>query len=66
MKKGSSPLPADILQARKESGLTQEQASALIYTPRRTWQDWERGVAAMHPAFWELWQIKIKDIGVCP
>ena len=31
-----------------------------LHTSRRSWQQWERGEARMHPAFWELAQIKLK------
>ncbi len=47
--------------ARAAAGLTQAQAGALIYTPLRTWQDWEAGRRPMHPAFFELFLIKVRD-----
>lgn len=53
-----SPRPEDILAAREAAGLTQAQAAELVLTPRRTWQDWERGVARMHPGLWELFRLK--------
>jgi DNA-binding XRE family transcriptional regulator len=42
--------------SRDLTGHTQEQAADLIGVGRRTWQDWERGVAAMPPAFLRLYR----------
>jgi DNA-binding transcriptional regulator YiaG len=52
------PNPEQILQARKDAGLSQPAAAALIYSKKRTWQDWELGVTPMHPGLWELFRIK--------
>lgn len=57
----SSPSPSEIRAARKSVGLTQAQAAALIHSTSRAWQMWEAGDRAMHPAFWELFQIKTSD-----
>ncbi len=57
---GASPKPAEIREKREASGLTQTEAAAVIYSTLRTWQDWERGVASMHPALWELWRLKVR------
>ena len=35
--------------ARKAAGLTQQGVEALMLIPRRTVQDWERGISAPHP-----------------
>jgi len=43
---------------RNAAGLTQTQAARLIHSKMRTWQDWEGGVAQMHPGLWELFAIK--------
>ena len=56
----NSPTKEQIQQARKDAGLTQVQAAELVYSTRRTWQDWEYGVSPMHPAIWELFLIKTK------
>lgn len=56
-----SPTKEQIQQARKDAGLTQVQAAELVYSTRRTFQDWEYGVSPMHPAIWELFLIKTKD-----
>jgi DNA-binding transcriptional regulator YiaG len=55
-----SPTPEQIKQARQAAGLTQLQAAELIYSTRRTWQDWQYGKSPMHPAIWELFLIKTK------
>lgn len=54
-----NPKPSDIKAARESSGLTQTQAADLIHCNLRSWQQWEAGDRAMHPAFWELWQQKV-------
>ena len=54
----STPTPAEICEARAQAGLTQPEAAALIYSTKRTWQDWESGARRMHPAMMELWRIK--------
>lgn len=56
-----SPTAAAVRAARKRAKLTQEEAGALVYASRRTWQDWELGVADMHPGLWELFRLKIKN-----
>ncbi len=53
-----SPTPSEIKAARNAAGLTQTQAGALLHTTVRTWQQWEAGDRAMHPAMWELFCIK--------
>lgn len=50
----SSPTPAAIRAAREAAALTQTKAAALIYCTLRGWQNWEGGLRAMHPAFFEL------------
>lgn len=50
--------PADIAAAREAAGLTQEQAAVLVHVKRRTWQDWELGIATIPGAAWELFCIK--------
>lgn len=54
----TNPTPEQIKEARRKVGLTQTQAGALVHTTVRTWQQWEAGDRRMHPAFWELFQIK--------
>lgn len=40
-------------------------AAALIHSTLRTWQDWEAGVARMHPGLWELFCLKTGTAGPC-
>jgi DNA-binding transcriptional regulator YiaG len=54
-----TPTPSDIKKVRESAGLTQIQAAELIYSTRRTWQDWEAGINPMHPALWELFKLKV-------
>lgn len=54
-----TPTPDAIRAAREAAGLTQASAAALVYVGLRTWNRWEAGQAAMHPAIWELYMIKI-------
>jgi putative transcriptional regulator len=57
-----NPRPAEIRAAREACGLTQTEAAELIYCALNTWQQWESEDPGqsrrMHPAFWELWQLK--------
>jgi DNA-binding transcriptional regulator YiaG len=55
----TNPRQDEIRAARQAAGLTQTQAGALLHTTVRTWQQWEAGDRAMHPAFWELFCLKI-------
>ena len=43
------PTPDDIRATRLSAGLTQTKAAQLIHSSLRTWQDWEAGIAKMHP-----------------
>ena len=54
-----SPVPAELVAARESVGLSQTAAAELILHTLRGWQEWEAGNRRMHPAFWELWRIKI-------
>jgi DNA-binding transcriptional regulator YiaG len=55
--KTSPPTAKQIRAAREAAGLTQAAAAALIHSTLRTWQDWEAGVARMHPGLFELFQL---------
>ena len=55
-----NPLPSDIQGARERAQLTQGQAAALVHTTDRVWRQWEAGDRQMHPAFWELFNLKVK------
>lgn len=53
------PDPKEIKVLREEIGLTQTQAGQVVHVKLRTWQQWEAGDRKMHPAFWDLFNIKI-------
>lgn len=55
---GVIPAPEEIKKARLAAGLSQSAAAQIIHSTLRTWQDWEAGVARMHPGLWELFCIK--------
>lgn len=54
-----NPKPEDIRAVREAASLTQTEAAQLIHSTLRTWQDWEAGIARMHPAFWEDFRAKL-------
>ena len=54
----TQPAPDEIRAGREAAGLTQSAAAALVHANLRSWQKWEAGERAMHPAFWELFLIK--------
>jgi len=54
----SNPTPEEIKQARKDAGLTQTQAAALIDKTLSAWQRWEYGQRRMDTALFELFNIK--------
>jgi len=58
-----NPSPEEIRIAREAAGLTQSQAANLVYVSLRNWQQWEATEGTnkrpMHPAFWELFRIKL-------
>jgi DNA (cytosine-5)-methyltransferase 1 len=57
-----NPKPAEIRAARERAGLSQGEAAALIFSTLRTWQDWEAGVARMHPGLWRLFRIEAQGV----
>lgn len=59
------PTPAEIIKARKDAGLTQSEAAALVYAGYRAWQCWEapeesKAHREMPPGLFELFLIKTK------
>lgn len=57
-----NPTPDELRAFRAKHNLTAEKAASLIYCSLRAWNEWESsdaGARRMHPAFWELLQIKI-------
>lgn len=59
-KKVIYPLPYEIVDKRLSINLTQKEASSIVYCHLNTWQQWEAGTRKMHPAFWELFNLKTK------
>jgi len=57
----SNPAPEAVRAAREAAGLSQTAAGALLHTTCRTWQQWEAGDRRMHPAFWELFTLKLRS-----
>lgn len=60
MNKIKQPTKEEIKQARINAGLTQSSASKIVHVDIRTWQRWEEGSRTMHPAFFELFALKLK------
>ncbi|MFD1261717.1 hypothetical protein [Entomomonas asaccharolytica] len=52
------PLPSEIKALRETKGLTQTQASKLVYALLRQWQRWEGGTNEMNIAMLELFRLK--------
>ena len=50
--------PAVIIKARKDAGLTQAQAAAMVHKSPRTWQEWEQGRRNMPASDFELFKLK--------
>lgn len=64
-----NPKPAEIRAARDAAGLTQTQAAKLVYSTLSAWQRWENPEEspdhrAMHPAFWALFRLRLRLIGL--
>lgn len=53
-----TPTPEEIKNARKEAGLTQAQAAALVHATQVQWSRFESGSSKMLRASWELFLIK--------
>ncbi|ORJ49431.1 hypothetical protein B2M27_15615 (plasmid) [Kluyvera intermedia] len=60
--KNKNPTPDEIREARLSAELTQATAAQLVYSSLNAWSQWERGERKMHPAIWELFQIKSQQI----
>jgi len=56
------PTPKQVKKSRMDAGLTQTEASLLVYSKLRTWQHWENGDRAMPAAIYELFIIKALKI----
>lgn len=51
------------VQANGGLGITaaQDYCAAQLHTTRRVWQQWETGDRGMHPAFFELATLKLRQ-----
>lgn len=58
----ANPKPDQIKSLRHKRGLTQKEAAELIFSSWRSWQDWENGARRMHPAFWQLFRLRVADM----
>lgn len=56
----TNPTPEQIKQLRLDAGLTQREASTLMLMTITGYQHWEYGMRKMHPAMWELFQLKLE------
>ena len=59
----SNPSPAAIQAARLAAKLSRSEAAGLVVSSVRSWEKWESGERRMHPAIWELFQIKVAMFG---
>lgn len=58
-----NPSPEEIRAARKAARITQSQAATLLYLySDRNWRAYEAGKVRMHPAFWDLFQRRVKEL----
>jgi len=60
--RNEAPTPEQVKEARLRAGLSQAQAAEMVHSLTRSWQRWESGARGMHPAFWELFQIKAREL----
>jgi DNA-binding transcriptional regulator YiaG len=59
---GPIPSKADVARFRREAGLTQAEAAALVHVTPRTWQAWEYGENTMPFGLWELFLLKLSAL----
>lgn len=59
--KVKGPTAAEVLAARKPTGLTQEQAAKLVHAGLRSWNRWESVDGSMPQAKFDLFLIKTKE-----
>ena len=57
-----TPTATQIKTLRLRAGLSQIAACTLVHSALSTWQGWEYGRRKMHPAIWELFQIKVERV----
>lgn len=56
----ANPTPEKIRATRESLRLDYAAAGAIVHSSARAWQSWELGDRRMHPAIWELFQIKTR------
>lgn len=56
------PTAEDVRAARERAGLSVEQAADLVHATVKAWNFWESGGKSMHPAFWELFSLKARQL----
>lgn len=69
-----TPSPEQVKQVREgvqdhyALGITaaQDWCAVALHTSRRAFQQWEPGAQAMHPAFWELLKMGIRNSLLTP
>lgn len=61
--KSRNPKPAEIKALQEKHQLTGEQCAELLHTSDRAYRQWIAGERRMHPAFWELFQLKAAALG---
>lgn len=54
------PVPDNVKAKRARLGMTQREAGQVVHCSQVAWGRWESGARKMHPAFWELFNIKTK------
>lgn len=57
-----TPTREEIVAKRKEAGLNQTEAAALVCSTRQRWADWEAGTHKMHPGLWRLFLIEVERL----
>lgn len=57
----ASPTAAQVRKARLAADLTPQEAGALVYERSQRWLKFENGEARMHPAVWELFNVKLSQ-----
>jgi DNA-binding XRE family transcriptional regulator len=62
----AGPPPTIIGRTRSHLGQTQREAGLVVSVSERAWQDWERGVAEMPVAAWELYLMRAGVLTVNP
>ena len=57
-----SPRASEVSRARKNAGLTADQAGNLVAVSGRQWRKYESGQVVMSPALWLLFCISTRQV----